>query len=69
MVALSMFAGLLIWAKLRLVTDFPRTVQADPVDRQVEKKQAFPDQVYLGSREPDETTSLRGESSAHDPID
>lgn len=29
-IALTALAGLLIWAKLRLVTDFPRTVQADP---------------------------------------
>jgi hypothetical protein len=69
MIALSMFAGLLIWAKLRLVTDFPRTVQADPVDRQVDSKQAIPDQVDQASREPEETTSSRDESSAHDPID
>lgn len=27
---LTAFAGLLIWAKLRLVTNFPRTVLADP---------------------------------------
>lgn len=28
--ALAGLAGLLIWAKLRLVTDFPRIVQAEP---------------------------------------
>lgn len=30
LLALALIAGLLIWAKLRLVTDFPRTVIADP---------------------------------------
>ncbi len=35
-VALTALAGLLIWAKLRLVTDFPRTVQADPPESEVD---------------------------------
>jgi hypothetical protein len=34
-VALTAFAGLLIWSKLRLVTDFPRTVLADPEQAEV----------------------------------
>lgn len=29
-VALTALAGVLIWSKLRLVTDFPRTVMAEP---------------------------------------
>lgn len=34
-VAASLVCGLLIWAKLRLVTDIPRTAYANP-ERQVE---------------------------------
>lgn len=34
--ALTAVAGLLIWAKLRLVTNFPRTVLADPEPVQVD---------------------------------
>ncbi len=34
-VALTALAGLLIWSKLRLVTDFPRTVLADPEEELV----------------------------------
>jgi len=36
LLAIGMIAGLLIWAKLRLVTDFPRIVQADPNAQEVE---------------------------------
>ncbi|KAA0216746.1 MAG: hypothetical protein DYG94_06220 [Leptolyngbya sp. PLA3] len=37
LLALTAVAGLLIWAKLRLVTNFPRTVLADPEQREVEE--------------------------------
>lgn len=36
LLALTAVAGLLIWAKLRLVTNFPRTVLADPDQLQVD---------------------------------
>lgn len=39
LLALTAVAGLLIWAKLRLVTNFPRTVLADPEQLQVEEPQ------------------------------
>lgn len=39
LLALTAVAGLLIWAKLRLVTNFPRTVLAEPERRQVEEPQ------------------------------
>ncbi|MCL4221741.1 MAG: hypothetical protein KJZ65_10285 [Phycisphaerales bacterium] len=37
LLALTAVAGLLIWAKLRLVTNFPRTVLADPEQQEVDK--------------------------------
>lgn len=42
-IAFTALAGLLIWAKLRLVTNFPRTVLADPEQRQVEEDVNQPD--------------------------
>lgn len=35
LLCLGALAGVLIWAKLRLVTDIPRSAYADPRDRQV----------------------------------
>ncbi len=35
LLCLGALAGVLIWAKLRLVTDIPRSAYADPKDRQV----------------------------------
>lgn len=40
LLAIGMIAGLLIWAKLRLVTDFPRIVQADPQPRETDQSDA-----------------------------
>lgn len=42
-IAFTALAGLLIWAKLRLVTNFPRTVLADPEQRQVDEPTDQPD--------------------------
>ncbi len=42
LIALTAVAGLLIWAKLRLVTNFPRTVLADPEQLQVEDTASEP---------------------------
>lgn len=36
LLCLGALAGVLIWAKLRLVTDIPRSAYADPKDRQVD---------------------------------
>jgi len=40
MLSLGMLAGVLIWAKLRLVTDIPRSALAEP--REVERPRAEP---------------------------
>ncbi len=69
MVAVSMFAGLLIWAKLRLVTDFPRTVKADPVEREVEEQDSDPDVAAGGALEQLRTPDSRDEPSPHDLSD
>lgn len=49
MLAIGMIAGLLIWAKLRLVTDFPRIVQADPQQSQADAP--GPDEVDSATTE------------------
>ena len=36
LLCLGMLAGILIWSKLRLVTDIPRSAYADPRETQVE---------------------------------
>jgi len=69
MLTLGMIAGLLIWAKLRLVTSFPRTVKADPVEREVQEQNAEPSTAENGVLEKPQTTSSRGESSPPDRND
>jgi hypothetical protein len=58
LLALGLFAGLLIWAKLRLVTDFPRVVQAEPERPSVEPEPAAAPAAELtptkSGREPEE---------------
>lgn len=43
MLSLGMLAGVLIWAKLRLVTDLPRSALADP--KEVDQTQRDPEIV------------------------
>ncbi len=69
MVALSMFAGLLIWAKLRLVTDFPRTVKADPAELEVHEPETEAGSASSGGLEQLRPPESRGEPSPHDSSD
>lgn len=41
--ALGLLAGVLIWAKLRLSTDIPRSAIADPEERRVDDADATED--------------------------
>ncbi len=71
--ALGMLAGVLIWAKLRLVTDIPRSAYADP--REVEDQtQPSPsdqvvDQVMDQTDEPTEDESEDAAQEDSKPLD
>jgi hypothetical protein len=43
MLCLGMLAGVLIWAKLRLVTDIPRSAYADPKETNADQIDSDPE--------------------------
>jgi hypothetical protein len=53
MLSLGMLAGVLIWAKLRLVTDIPRSAYADP--REVQPPESESENQDLESVDSEET--------------
>lgn len=61
---LGALAGILIWAKLRLVTDIPRSAYADPKDQQVDSP--MDDIMIDEASEEDQadTSAPRGERKA-----
>ena len=77
---MGMLAGVLIWAKLRLVTDIPRSAYADP--RELEPTGSDLDSVHLGdiqtqiiiehlidSESPDQSSDSSGEAQDETQID
>ena len=63
MMCLGMLAGILIWAKLRLVTDIPRSAYADPRETQLDPK---PNQPQIVTSD-DQTTDLDQEHMQDHP--
>ena len=60
MLSVGMLAGVLIWAKLRLVTDIPRSAYADP--REVENPEGqSPEQDQ--TQDPSEDDEIESEDS------
>lgn len=45
LMCMGALAGILIWAKLRLVTDIPRSAYADPREQVLPDEQADPEEV------------------------
>jgi len=48
----ALFAGMLFWTKLRLVSEIPRSAYADPPAKMVDPEQVDPDQVDANQGEP-----------------
>lgn len=58
LLCLGMLAGVLIWAKLRLVTDIPRSAYADP--EEVTRDQIDPEPATAALTENNETELTDG---------
>ena len=67
--ALGMIAGILIWAKLRLVTDIPRSAYADPreVDDQSQPPRPNQDEGVVDDGSDDSITDPSGIKKENEP--
>ncbi|MDF1810045.1 MAG: hypothetical protein P1U42_10150 [Phycisphaerales bacterium] len=65
MMCLGMLAGVLIWAKLRLVTDIPRSAYADPRETQAELSLDESESDYS---ETEDTIHSQNDETSDDPF-